>query len=111
MAHENTNHTFNERCYQLLTRIPKGKVTTYKALAEALGTKAYRAVGNAMANNPTPIVVPCHRVVKTNGELGNFALGTAKKIALLNSEGVRVLDNRIVDFKSVFFDFKLNDQP
>jgi len=44
--------TFNEKCYSLIKKIPKGKITTYKCIAKALGTKAYKAVGNAMHNNP-----------------------------------------------------------
>lgn len=97
--------TFNERCYALLKTVPKGKVTTYKALAEALGTKAYRAVGNAMNKNPNLIVVPCHRVVKTSGELGGYAYGSAEKIKLLESEGVIVEKGKVVDFESCIFTF------
>ena len=46
--------SFNERCYQVLKKVPKGKVTTYKAIAKALKTKAYRQVGRAMNQNPIP---------------------------------------------------------
>lgn len=97
--------SFNERCYRLLKMVPKGKVTTYKALADALGTKAYRAVGNAMNKNPNPIIVPCHRVVKSNGELGGYAYGTTQKIKLLELEGVHVKEGSIVDFESCLFTF------
>ncbi len=96
--------TFNQQCYELLKQIPEGKVSTYKALANALGTKAYQAVGNAMNKNPNPYVVPCHRVVQTNGELGGFAYGPKEKIALLKKEGVHIEDNKVVDFKIHFFD-------
>lgn len=102
---KNNQLSFNERCYELLKLIPKGKVSTYKAIAQALNTKAYQAVGNAMANNPNPIIVPCHRVVKTNGELGEFALGVPKKISLLKDEGVIIKDNKVVDFSNHFYDF------
>lgn len=97
--------TFNEQCYELLKQIPKGKVTTYKEMARALGNKAYRAVGNAMASNPTPIIVPCHRVVNTDGRVGKFALGQAKKIELLISEGINIQDNKITNLKEVFHSF------
>ena len=51
--------------YNLLTKIPIGKVSTYGDIAAAIGyPKAYRAIGNIVANNPNPIIVPCHRVVK-----------------------------------------------
>lgn len=97
--------TFNEQCYQLLKQIPKGKVVTYGDIAHALHTKAYQAVGNAMAANPNPIIVPCHRVVKSNGEVGNYGLGTDKKIELLRSEGVKIENNKVTDFNAVHFQF------
>jgi methylated-DNA-[protein]-cysteine S-methyltransferase len=93
--------SFNEKCYQLLMQIPKGKIVTYGDIAHALGTHAYQAVGNAMANNPTPIIVPCHRIVKSNGDIGQFALGIPKKISLLKGEGVEVRKGKIVDFDLV----------
>jgi len=80
--------SFNERCYTLLRRVPNGKVTTYKALARALGTKAYRAVGQAMNKNPYAPQVPCHRVIAADGSIGGFAHGTNKKRAMLKKEGI-----------------------
>jgi methylated-DNA-[protein]-cysteine S-methyltransferase len=100
--------TFNEQCYELLKQIPKGKVVSYADIAHALDTKAYQAVGNAMAANPNPIIVPCHRVVKSTGEVGNFGLGIEKKIALLRSEGIKIENNRVVDFSAVRFKFSGN---
>ena len=85
-----SNKSFNQRCYDLLRQIPKGKVVTYADIAHQLGGKAYQAVGNAMANNPDLIVVPCHRVVNSNGAIGKYALGTEKKIALLKEEGIQL---------------------
>lgn len=96
---------FNQRCYTLLKQIPKGYVVTYGDIAQALGTRAYQAVGNAMASNPDPIIVPCHRVIKANGEVGNYALGIAKKIELLNDEGLQVTGGKIVNFESVRYRF------
>lgn len=95
--------TFNERCYALLKQVPKGKVTTYKALAEALGTKAYQAVGNAMNQNPNAPMVPCHRVVNTDGRLGGYAKGIDKKIELLQQEGVVIENGRVDPFQSQMF--------
>ena len=97
--------TFNQQCYDLLELIPEGYVVTYGDIAHALGTKAYQAVGNAMASNPNPITVPCHRVVKANGDIGNYALGIPKKITLLNSEGVKTAQGKIVNFTAVRFSF------
>ena len=102
---KNNTLPFNEQCYALLMLIPKGKITTYKAMAEALGTKAYQAVGNAMAANPNPIIVPCHRVVNANGAIGNYAFVIDKKTALLESEGLQIKDGKIVDFETHLFTF------
>ena len=79
--------SFNEKCYSILVKVPKGKVTTYKEIARKLNSKAYRAVGNAMNKNPYAPKVPCHRVVKSNGEVGGFAFGVKKKIEMLKKEG------------------------
>lgn len=102
---KNKDLSFNQQCWQLLKKIPKGKVTTYKALANALNTKAYQAVGNAMAANPDLISVPCHRVINSDGRIGKFALGQAKKIGLLRSEGIEIKNNKVVDLEHYFFDF------
>lgn len=87
--------TFSQKCYELLLKIPKGKVTTYKEMAHALNTRAYRAVGNAMNKNPHPITVPCHRVVGSKGELTGYNGGLPKKIALLKKEGLKIKNNKI----------------
>ena len=86
---------FNEKCYSLLSKVPKGKVTTYAEIAKALNTKAYRAVGNAMNKNPNAPKVPCHRVINSNGSLGGFATGLKNKIKLLKSEGIEIKNNKI----------------
>ena len=93
--------SFNQKIWNLTTKIPKGKVTTYKILAEKLGTKAYRAVGNAMAANPYAPKVPCHRVVNSDGNVGNYSGkgGKKGKIRMLEKEGIKVKNNKIVDFE------------
>ncbi|HLP79658.1 MAG TPA: MGMT family protein [Acidobacteriota bacterium] len=91
----NSKDNFSSRIYSLLRTVPKGKVTTYKALANAAGTQAYRAVGTAMNRNPDAPRTPCHRVINSNGELGGFASGLPKKIELLKAEGVKIKDNKI----------------
>ena len=70
-----SSNNFNERCYELLKRVPEGKVTTYREIANALNSKAWRAVGSAMAKNKTLFVIPCHRVVRSDGTIGQYALG------------------------------------
>lgn len=97
--------SLRESCYELLQKVPKGKVTTYKILAQKLGTKAYRLIGQFMKNNPHVIEWPCHRVVRSDGSLGGYAYGLPKKIELLEEEGVRVKDNKVIDFKSKTFWF------
>ncbi len=87
--------SFRAKVYKKLSKVPKGKVTTYKDLAHAVKSKAYRAVGTAMNKNPYAPKVPCHRVVKANGEVGKFASGTANKIKMLKKEGVVVKKGKI----------------
>lgn len=87
--------TFNQKCYDLLLKIPKGKVTTYKEMAKALNTKAYRAVGNAMNKNPDAPKVPCHRVVGSDGKLTGYAFGIKKKKQLLKEEGVQFIKDKV----------------
>jgi methylated-DNA-[protein]-cysteine S-methyltransferase len=70
--------------------IPRGRVTTYGKLATSLGVPGgARAVGNVMAGNPFPLVIPCHRVLRSDGSLGGFGGGLPMKRALLEMEGVR----------------------
>lgn len=89
--------------YKFCKQIPKGRVSSYGELAKAMKSRAYRAVGTALKKNPHAPIVPCHRVVNSNGSIGGFAAGIKKKIRLLESEGVRVRNNRIVDFKKKLF--------
>jgi methylated-DNA-[protein]-cysteine S-methyltransferase len=97
--------TFAKKCYQLLLQVPQGRVTTYKDLAGAMGTRAYRAVGQAMNRNPRLIEIPCHRVVCSNGEIGGYALGVEKKIELLQKEGVVVKGNRVEGMEGILYRF------
>ena len=80
---------FNQKVWALTARVPAGKVTTYARIAQALGSRGYRAVGNALNRNPYAPAVPCHRVVGSNGSLTGFAGGLEKKRRLLLQEGVR----------------------
>jgi methylated-DNA-[protein]-cysteine S-methyltransferase len=96
---------FYEKCYTVLRKVPKGKVTTYGEIAKVLHSKAYRAVGSAMHNNPYSPAVPCHRVVNSNGDVGGFYSGTKCKIQMLKAEGVDVVNNKI-DLKKHLFKFK-----
>lgn len=97
--------SFNENVYQLISQIPSGKVSTYGLIAKKLGTKGYRAVGNACHTNPYAPVVPCHRVVKSDGTLGGFSSGSVKKTKLLGKEGVQIRQKKIVNFEKVLHRF------
>ncbi len=79
------------------SKIPFGDVRTYKYIAEKLGNRAYRAVGTALGKNPFPIVIPCHRVVKSNKEIGEYRGGSEMKKEILENEGVIINGNRIIN--------------
>lgn len=79
---------FTRRVLSRTARIPYGRVRTYGQLAAAIGApRAARAVGNALGANPVPIVVPCHRVVRTGGQVGGYGGGSERKAWLLRLEG------------------------
>jgi methylated-DNA-[protein]-cysteine S-methyltransferase len=83
------SHGFRRDVLELLhAEVPFGHVVSYKELAERAGhPRASRAVGTAMATNPVPIVVPCHRVLRTGGSLGGYGGGLDMKLHLLRLEG------------------------
>lgn len=76
--------------------IPRGYVSTYSRIAKSIGIpKGARAVGNALANNPFPLIVPCHRAIKADGSLGGFQGGLDMKKALLEKEGIVFANGRV----------------
>jgi O-6-methylguanine DNA methyltransferase len=82
---------FQRRVLDVVKGIPRGQVRPYAWVAREAGSpKASRAVGSVMANNPVPLVVPCHRVVRNDGTTGNYAFGAREKVGLLEGEGVPV---------------------
>jgi len=83
---------FQRDVWQALRDIPVGKVATYKEIAASIGSpKAFRAVANACGANPMPIIVPCHRAIRSDGSIGGFALGDEMKKTLLKRELLGVL--------------------
>ena len=87
-----------KRIYEAVKKIPRGKVATYKRVAELAGNpKMCRAVGNALHKNPNPDIIPCYRVVNSKGELsGEFAFGGAgKQQELLENDGIEVVNGRV----------------
>ena len=96
---------FDKKLYAALKQVPRGRVTTYKELARAVHSRAYRAVGQAMGRNPFAPKVPCHRVVRSDGSLGGYSGGLKRKVAILKREGVKISGGRVSDFKSKFYRF------
>jgi methylated-DNA-[protein]-cysteine S-methyltransferase len=79
---------FSRRVLEATARVPFGGLASYREMATAAGSpRAVRAAGNALGHNPLPIVVPCHRIVRTGGALGGYTGGLERKRALLAIEG------------------------
>jgi methylated-DNA-[protein]-cysteine S-methyltransferase len=84
-------------------KIPKGKVSTYKRIAEKIGKPyAYRAVGNALHKNPLAPIVPCHRVVKSDGGFGGERRGAESRRNLLEKEGIPIENGRVQISEEIF---------
>lgn len=80
--------SFAKRVYRVVLGIPPGQVRSYKWVAKKAGSpRAYRAVGNILKHNPYPIIIPCHRVIKSNSKLGGYILGSLAKRKLIDLEG------------------------
>jgi O-6-methylguanine DNA methyltransferase len=78
---------FQKRVWSALARIPYGQTRSYKEIARAIGhPRAFRAVGNANGQNSMPLIIPCHRVIESNGGLGGFGHGVQVKKELLGFE-------------------------
>jgi methylated-DNA-[protein]-cysteine S-methyltransferase len=110
---KNPRTEFQMRVYSAIQKIPKGKITSYGALAKVLGSSP-RAVGQALRNNPFAPIVPCHRVVAAEGKLGGFSGQTSgeklqKKMKLLSDEGVKFVQIQDTKSKSDFFSYTLSE--
>ena len=88
--------SFNQKVWAITARIPRGQVISYGDIARKLGTRAYRAVGNALNKNPYSPAVPCHRVVGADGKLTGFAGGLKKKQRMLEQEGVAIASGKVL---------------
>lgn len=85
-----------DKVLQVVSRIPKGETLTYKEVARRAGNpRAYRAVGNILNKNFNP-KIPCHRVIRANGQAGGYRGGTKKKLALLREEKALGIEGKIV---------------
>ena len=99
---------FSDKVYDIVRKVPRGRVTTYGEVARAIGTEAYRAVGNALNRAEG---IPCHRVVRSDGSVGGYAHGTKRKTEILRSEGVKIVDGKVVEFNKVLFRFRRPLRP
>ena len=92
--------------YKKLLKVPKGRITTYGELAKAVGLKnGQRLIGQIMKNNPFPVIVPCHRVVNSDGKIGGYAYGIDVKANMLHKEGIATKNGKIINFEKVLYKF------
>ena len=95
-----------KQVYKKLTEVPQGKVTTYGELAKAVGLKnGQRMIGQIMKKNPYPVIIPCHRVVKSDGKVGGYAYGENIKTNMLLKEGIKIQDGKILDWNKKYYKF------
>ena len=94
------SHINRQAVYDLVSDIPSGKVVTYGQLATLLGnSRAARGIGKVLNQNPRPIIVPCHRVVCSDGHVGGYMYGKNQKVSLLLKEGIPIDNDKIKDFE------------
>ena len=104
---------FQQTVFDLCSKVPRGRVTTYKAIGDAIALARknsgpgfiYRAVGMALNKNPNAPVVPCHRVVASDGTIGGYGFGLPEKYVLLKSEGIEFDGDRVIDFEKKLWRF------
>ena len=95
-----------QKIYKKLLEVPKGQITTYGELAKAVGLKnGQRAVGRIMNKNPYPVIIPCHRVVMSTGKIGGYAYGEHVKTKMLNDEGIKISNGKIVELENKIYRF------
>ncbi len=93
--------SFQKKVLFLTKKIFPGKITTYGEIARVLKTSP-RAVGGALHKNPNLILIPCYRVVRSDGSLGGYVRGKRKKAELLKKENVKIKNGKIINFKDCF---------
>ena len=96
----------DKKIYIKLLEVPEGMVTTYLELSNAVGLKnGQRAIGKIMNKNKHPVIIPCHRVVKSDGQVGGYAYGENVKTNMLSKEGIEIKDGKIVNIKTKIYKF------
>jgi methylated-DNA-[protein]-cysteine S-methyltransferase len=87
-------------------QVPEGKVTTYDDLAKVVGLKnGQRVIGTIMKNNPFPVIISCHRMVRSDDKIAGYTYGEIVKFKMLTKEGIRIKDGKIIDFDKEKFYF------
>ncbi len=95
-----------KRVYKKLLAVPKGKVTTYGEIAKAVGLEnGQRLIGQIMNKNPFPVVIPCHRVVKSDGKIGGYYYGQNVKTKMLSDEGISIKNGKIQNWEKTLHRF------
>ena len=95
-----------QKVYKKLLNVPKGQITTYGDLANAVGLKnGQRLIGKIMNKNPYPVLIPCHRVVMSTGKIGGYAYGEHVKMKMLSDEGIEIINGKIENFDNKLFRF------
>jgi methylated-DNA-[protein]-cysteine S-methyltransferase len=92
-----------DKVYKKLLEVPSGMVTTYGELAKSVGLKnGQRVIGRIMNKNPYPVIIPCHRVIKSDGKIGGYAWGEKIKTNMLSKEGVKIKNGKIIDLETIY---------
>ena len=98
----------DKKIYKKLLQVPPGKITTYGELSRAIGFEnGQRVIGQIMKKNPFPVIIPCHRVVRSDGKIGGYAFGMDVKKSMLVKEGICFKKNKIENFENFFLGFKI----
>ncbi len=94
-----------KQVYNAVKTVPKGMVTTYGEISQAIGLKSSRLIGKILSLNTDFKSIPCYKVVKSNGHVSGYNQGINKKIRLLKADGITVKNFKIVNFKEKLFKF------
>jgi methylated-DNA-[protein]-cysteine S-methyltransferase len=93
--------SFERKVLLEVKKIPHGEFRTYKDIAEKIQTHGYRAVGSAIGKNPFPLIIPCHRVIRSDLNLGGYRGEMEMKRSILENEGIKVSGNKVIKPNSI----------
>ncbi len=102
---------FQQKVLLMEATIPFGFISSYKELAKACSRQfSFRAVARSLSHNPLPLLIPCHRIVASNGNLAGYQGGIAMKRFLLENEGVLIRSNKVIIERAKFWDYSIDYQ-